>query len=190
VTAILCLRAERFLTPSRLSQPEETSESADSLRSQLADQRARETQILTAYKQLRDELRKMQAVQSKEKKTPFLTRPGTSGTINEAPAEQLTPRKLKRLSLPLHDINGMPRALQDLGIGSASDRPESAASHPPSALFRNHLSFASTLSGSARSQSSPTESEKEEAEIVLSPQEATIREVDERYGLSRPPMTA
>ncbi len=134
-------RTTALLTASGCSQTSDDTDSPDSLRAQLAEQRARETQILTAYKQLREELRKMQATAYGARKAPLSSRPGSgttpvgdvfsSGAAGVVAAGGTAPppsssnsnsatRALKRLSLPLHDLNGFPRALQDIGIGPGS----------------------------------------------------------------------
>ncbi|KDN36202.1 hypothetical protein K437DRAFT_276854 [Tilletiaria anomala UBC 951] len=154
---------------SSTKMPEDGHESADSLRSQLADQRARETTILTAYKQLRDELRKMQAVQSKEKRSGFLVRPGTSSAQEDGSSK--SPRQLKRLSLPVQDLGSIPRMFAD--SAGTPNRPKSATSHPPPSM--RHLSLTSSQVDSIRAacERGPDD---DESEIVLSPQVATHHE--------------
>ena len=169
------------------------------LRSQLADQRARETQILTAYKQLRDELRKIQAVQAKEKR-PLITRaagPLSASGHGSSDESANTPRHLKRLSLTVQDLSALPRALQDAltspADGIRTGRPGSSPSQPFSPFERYRLSLTSSHADNMRdTPEQMLNSDEEQSETIISPQEASRRESpdDSPLGGIRVPMTA
>lgn len=128
------------------------------LMAQMSEQRTREAQIRTAFRALRDDLRKMQSIQQQDRKRTHATKsllgaqptsPQSGEHTGKATVEDLlsgvnsaaaaaatgpTPRQLKRLSLPLVNQAAAPLLSAGGAFQQAPDSQSSLDTHPPSAF--------------------------------------------------------